>query len=89
MSDEPLSLHAIYNARHQEQKRLMAEYDAKVYYPSLKALREWCKANGGHRGGKYHDNGLGWSWLYCGRCGDRYDITGPDGQSSSDDEKGE
>lgn len=67
-------------ARIKKNRELMDEYDRTVYYPALFALRKECEESEGHRGGKYHDNGLGWSWFYCGKCGARYDITGPNGE---------
>lgn len=85
MSDRPPTILEIQRARANEVKRLMEVYDQEVYLPALRALRVWCTENGGHRSGKYHDNGLGWSWFYCTRCGGRMDISGPDGQEYSDD----
>jgi hypothetical protein len=64
-------------ARMKKHKELTQEYDETVYYPAILALRKECEEGEGHRGGKYHDNGFGWSWFYCGKCGGRYDITGP------------
>ena len=71
-------------ARSRKMAELMEEYDKTVYYPAKRQLVKECAAEG-HRGGKYHDNGLGWSWVYCGKCGGRYDISGPDGKTSPDD----
>jgi hypothetical protein len=63
-------------------RELMIEYDATVYYPAKNALVEECAASEeGHFGGAYHDNGFGWSWMYCQKCGGRYDITGPNGET--------
>jgi hypothetical protein len=70
-------------ARNKKMSELMAEYDKMVYYPAKKALIEEC-GKIGHRGGKYHDNGFGWSWFYCGGCGGRYDITGPNGETKNE-----
>jgi hypothetical protein len=28
-------------------------------------------AREGHARGAYHDNGLGWEWYYCAKCGGR------------------
>lgn len=67
-------------ARALKMEELMAEYDNTVYYPAKKQLLRDCFLEG-HRGGKYHDNGFGWSWFYCGKCGGRYDISGPDGET--------
>ena len=80
MVDKPLSLHEIHSARRKELQRLMKEYDRTVYLPAIKNLRDWCVENGGHNRGNWHENGLGWSWFYCSRCGDRFEITGPDGK---------
>ena len=68
-------------ARQKKMSELMAEYDRMVYYPAKLALIEECGLIG-HRGGKYHDNGFGWSWFYCAGCGGRYDITGPNGETN-------
>lgn len=80
MVDEPLSLIKLQRARAKESKRLMEEYDRTVYWPAVKKLRDWCVENGGHKRGNWHANGLGWSCFYCSRCGDRFEITGPDGK---------
>jgi len=66
--------------RREKMREVMDEYDDTVYYPALKQLREDCEKDGGHKGGTFHNNGLGWSWYYCGRCGGRYDIIGPNGE---------
>lgn len=84
---EPLSLHEIYRQRELKCKALMADYDRNVFAPAIGRLRAWCRKNGGHKRGNFHENGLGWSWFYCSRCGGRMDITGPDGQKKSDDER--
>ena len=68
-------------ARSLKLEELMAEYDNTIYYPAKKQLMRDCFQEG-HRGGKYHDNGFGWSWYYCGKCGGRYDITGPNGATA-------
>ena len=70
--------------RQKKMEELMEEYDKTVYYPAKKALIRECFLEG-HRGGKYHDNGLGWSWFYCVHCGGRYDMNGPDGEKHKDD----
>ena len=67
-------------ARSQKMQELMAEYDNDVYHPAKQQLIRECFQEG-HSGGKYHDNGFGWSWFYCGKCGGRYDISGPDGET--------
>lgn len=59
--------------RRKKLEELMGEYDKTVYYPAMKQLVEDCEKIG-HSGGKYHDNGLGWHWFYCGKCGGRYDV---------------
>jgi hypothetical protein len=71
-------------ARSQKMEELMKEYDRTVYYPAKRQLVRDCFQEG-HSGGKYYDNGLGWSWFYCGKCRGRYDITGPNGETSSAD----
>ena len=71
-------------ARALRMKELMDEYDRTVYYPARKQLVRECFLEG-HLGGKYHDNGFGWSWFYCGKCSGRYDISGPNGQTEKND----
>jgi hypothetical protein len=53
----------------------MKEYDEIVYLPSIMRLQEKCAKSGGHIKGRYHNNGLGWSWYYCSRCEARMEIT--------------
>lgn len=75
MSDEsiPSKKHIIERLRREKMKNLMDEYDKTVYYPDLKELREECLAqHGEHNKSTYHDNGLGWEWWYCGRCGAKH-----------------
>ena len=67
-------------ARQKKMSELMAEYDKMVYYPAKIALIEDCNKIG-HYGGKYQDNGFGWSWYYCSGCGVRYNINGPNGET--------
>jgi hypothetical protein len=71
-------------ARSKKMQELLKEYDLDVYLPAKQQLVRDCFQEG-HGGGKYHDNGFGWSWFYCGKCGGRYDITGPNGETSSAD----
>lgn len=74
MPNEPPSLWDIQRARSNKMRELMAEYDRTVYHPALKELQERClQENGEHHKSKFHDNGLGWSWWYCGRCGASHD----------------
>jgi hypothetical protein len=59
--------------RRDAQREAMRVYDTETYYPALKALREECAAlPGGHTEGHHHNNGLGWVWWYCGRCGAKH-----------------
>jgi hypothetical protein len=55
-------------ARQEKMKEVMAEYDRKVYNPARKQLVEDCEKEG-HTQGKFHDNGWGWTWWWCGKCG--------------------
>lgn len=70
---------ALEDERRTKMQEAMAEYDKTVYYPAMKALREECKLEG-HTFGSLHNNGLGWTWFYCGKCAGRYNIVGPDGE---------
>jgi hypothetical protein len=72
------------SARLRKIEEFMAEYDNTVYHPAKRQLIRECFQEG-HSGGKFHDNGLGWKWVYCGKCGGRYAITGPNGQTKPAD----
>lgn len=54
--------------RREKMTELMKEYDQTVYYPARKLMIEACEQEG-HTQGKFHDNGLGWTWWWCGKCG--------------------
>lgn len=75
--------HSIERARRDKLQEVMKEYDRTVYYPAMQQIMKDCFAEG-HFEGKYHDNGFGWSWFYCSKCGGRYDIAGPDDQREPD-----
>lgn len=46
----------------------------KSIHGDIIALQEECeKSSEGHDRGQFHDNGLGWSWWYCAKCGKRFD----------------
>lgn len=79
MSDIWKRKHEAERARVRKMKEVMEDYDTNIYWPTMAEIRKDCKAEG-HSGGTYHDNGFGWSWFYCGKCGGRYDTTGPDGE---------
>lgn len=70
-------------ARQRKMTEAMADYDTNTYYPLMAEIRKDCEVEG-HVRGKYHDNGFGWSWFYCAKCGGRYDITGPDGEKEDE-----
>lgn len=73
--------------RRKRNQELMQEYDETVYRPQMLALQKECEqSERGHHGGKYHDNGLGWSWFYCNACGARYDIAQHTKYVSEDEE---
>jgi hypothetical protein len=84
MSDIWKRRYEIDRARSLKMEELMAEYDNTVHYPAKKQLLRDCFLEG-HSGGKFHDNGFGWSWFYCGKCGGRYNIERSDGKTSPDD----
>lgn len=58
--------------RREKMQELMGEYDRTVFYPARKQLVEDCEKEG-HVRGKFHDNGLGWCWWWCGKCGTSFD----------------
>lgn len=65
--------HQIDKARHDKMREAMDEYDRTVYHPAKRELFRLClDKHGSHAQSKYHDNGLGWSWWYCGRCGAKH-----------------
>ena len=70
MSDDSIwkRYHKIQKERQVKTTELMEEYDENVYFPALKALQKECETLG-HVRGKYHNNGLGWHWFWCNRCG--------------------
>ena len=59
--------------RREKMAEAMEEYDRTVFYPARKQLIEDCEKEG-HSQGKFHDNGLGWTWWYCGKCGTPFDT---------------
>jgi len=63
--------------RREKMQELMGEYDRTVFYPARKQLIEDCEKEG-HTQGKFHDNGFGWTWWWCGKCGTSWDKQGPD-----------
>lgn len=72
MSNISTRFREIEDDRRKEMQRLMQEYDKTVYYPAIKQLREECGIEG-HVHGQFHDNGLGWVWWYCKKCGTSFD----------------
>jgi hypothetical protein len=72
----------IWQRRRQLEKELrdfrtkaMEEYLTAVHYPAVKALVAECEAIGHKPNGRFHFNGLGWSWDYCSQCETRTNIT--------------
>lgn len=55
-------------ARSDHQRDLMRDYDAELYYPACKALRDQCPHESK---GYWQRNGVGWSWQECKFCGTR------------------
>lgn len=50
--------------------KLIDQYDHDIYYPALRSLQKECEESpDGHNKARFHDNGLGWTWYYCGKCG--------------------
>ena len=70
--------HKIDRARTEKQREVMEEYDRTVYYPAKKELYARCEARG-HVTGPIHNNGLGWTFVYCSLCGGVMEKHGPDG----------
>ena len=65
--------------RREKMTEAMKEYDKNIYWPARRQLIEDCEKEG-HVHGKLHDNGLGWTWFWCGKCGTAFDKTGPNGE---------
>lgn len=68
---------AIQAARREKMREAMHEYDEKVFYPAMEALRVEC-GKAGHGSGHAHDNGLGWTFVSCGACGANIEKIGPE-----------
>lgn len=79
MSDIWERRHRIDKERREKMKELMGEYDKTVYYPARKQLIQDCEKEG-HTHGNFHDNGFGWTWFWCNKCGTSFDKTGPNGE---------
>ena len=72
MSDISTRRHQIDTDRLKKQRELMDEYDRTVYYPAKQQLIKDCEKEG-HTKAKFHDNGWGWTWWWCGKCGTAFD----------------
>lgn len=60
----------IRQARREKMHAAMEDYDRDVYLPAIKSLQARCASETGHSSnGRWHDNGLGRSWLRCNLCG--------------------
>lgn len=68
MSDIWKRRYLLEKERHEKMKEAMDEYDRTVFYPARQQLIEDCEKEC-HSEGKFHDNGLGWTWWWCGKCG--------------------
>lgn len=66
-------------ARTKKMQDAMRDYDANVFYPSIRAAQELCCALGHNRDG-FHDNGLGWVFISCSDCGAMLEKRGPEGE---------
>lgn len=70
-SDISRRRHAIDCREREERAALLFDHNEKFRAEYAK-LREDC-AKEGHALGRMWDNGLGWEWKICGRCGASYD----------------
>lgn len=52
-------------------QKAMDEFD-KEHFKKVRALQERCGTIG-HVRGPFHDNGLGWCWFHCSKCGASFD----------------
>lgn len=85
MSDIWTRRHELENLRMLKQRELMDAWMRESYYPERSKIISDC-AKIGHKRGKFHSNGVGWTWFYCNHCGGRMEITGPDGGKSFADD---
>ena len=75
MSELWKEMMAIQSARRDKLHEAMKDYDETVYGPAMKSLRERCAAIG-HQRGRFHNNGLGYSWYWCSQCGAQMEVEG-------------
>ena len=80
MSDISERHRQLEKGRRDKMKELMEEYDQNIYWPARRKLIEDCEKEG-HVHGNLHDNGFGWSWFWCGKCGTSFDKRGPNGET--------
>lgn len=71
MSEISKRRYDIEKRRREEREVLLKEHNER-FDAEMSKLREDC-AEEGHVRGKYHDNGLGWEWYYCTKCGASFD----------------
>lgn len=57
--------------RRREREELLKEHNER-FNAEMRQLIEDCEREG-HVRGNYWDNGLGWEWYYCAKCGGSFD----------------
>ena len=57
--------------RREEREFLLKEHNER-FSVEMRQLIDDCEKEG-HVRGKYWDNGLGWEWYYCTKCGGAFD----------------
>lgn len=60
------------DCREREERELLLKDHQEKFSVEYAKLREDCGKEG-HVLGRHWDNGLGWEWSICGRCGGSYD----------------
>ena len=71
MSDIANRKYEIEKRRRIEREELLREHNEK-FNAEIRQLIEECEKEG-HVRGNYWNNGLGWEWYYCAKCGGSFD----------------
>lgn len=71
MSDIFKRKYDIETRRRREREELLKEHNEK-FNAEIRQLIDDCEKEG-HVRGRYWDNGLGWEWYYCTKCGGAFD----------------
>lgn len=58
--------------RYRKEREILLKERNERYHDEIAALRKECEKEG-HVRGDLHDNGLGWTWYWCVKCGASFD----------------